>query len=293
MGIPEIEFQKMNNSKSGNNILIILGMHRSGTSLTANWLDKCGLELGNQFIDTDVGNVTGYYEDKDFVNFHRKLMAKNGFNTPFYSQTKNLEYDEADLLEAKNLVGTRNSKFSQWSWKDPRTCLFLGLWHEVLPKAKVIVLLRHYDEVVDSLIRRKIKTEKNRKNFISGMYNSITKNKYRKQSFTNGLLQSWITHNLAIYNYLKLKSKEDYRLIESTKIYKHHEKLFVSLKNSFGFQLNLAPIDSVYKKSLLNKGIKNIDFDKDLTNTASKLYDTMQAYSISNSHINGSFSILK
>ena len=258
-------------------------MHRSGTSLTANWLDKCGLEIGNHYIKTDVGNVTGYYEDKEFVDFHRKLMAKNGFETAIPFETKEIKYDTEDIDEARNLVKKRNNKFSQWAWKDPRTCLFLELWHKVIPNAKVLVLIRHYDEVVDSLIRRKVKAEGQRRNFVSGIYNSLTQNKYRKQNYTNSLLRSWITHNAAILSYLKQKNKKDYILIESKNINEQHENILHNLQNSFGFELKCVPIENVYQKSLLNLGIKEIEFDEGLKSTAAQLYGVMQSYCLDES----------
>jgi hypothetical protein len=43
--------------KINNNVpLIILGMHRSGTSLFASWLDKCGINMGDKMLGAGVGN---------------------------------------------------------------------------------------------------------------------------------------------------------------------------------------------------------------------------------------------
>ena len=51
-------------------ILIIVGMHRSGTSLITQWLYRCGLSIGNKLAPADIGNVEGYFEDSDFLKLH-------------------------------------------------------------------------------------------------------------------------------------------------------------------------------------------------------------------------------
>jgi len=51
------------------NTLIIAGMHRSGTSLISQWLNRCGLNLGENMIGASSGNVEGHFEDIDFIAF--------------------------------------------------------------------------------------------------------------------------------------------------------------------------------------------------------------------------------
>ena len=61
--------------KSMNKIICITGMHRSGTSLTASWLEHCGLMVhdGN-FYGPDTGNPKGHFEDKEFVDLHASAI---------------------------------------------------------------------------------------------------------------------------------------------------------------------------------------------------------------------------
>ena len=48
-------------------ILTIAGMHRSGTSLAASWLQGCGLVIDNgNLIPPHPDNPKGFFEDRDF-----------------------------------------------------------------------------------------------------------------------------------------------------------------------------------------------------------------------------------
>ena len=50
-----------------NKILVVVGMHRSGTSLTTNWLQKCGLDIGAKLEGKEFSNPDGHFEDIDFL----------------------------------------------------------------------------------------------------------------------------------------------------------------------------------------------------------------------------------
>jgi len=55
-------------------VIIITGMHRSGTSLTAAFLQKIGLDLGDNLLKGNYWNPKGYFEDIDFVEFQRTVL---------------------------------------------------------------------------------------------------------------------------------------------------------------------------------------------------------------------------
>jgi hypothetical protein len=139
----------------GSKVLIVTGMHRSGTSLVANYLAKSGVHMGSELIPADVGNPHGYYEDAVIHDFHRRLMRKAGI-TDTFTVTKDqlpLPFDDADVDEARAIVAEREGH-AQWGWKEPRTTLYLDLWSQVLPDATYLFLFRKPDAVLDSLMRR-------------------------------------------------------------------------------------------------------------------------------------------
>ena len=58
-------------------VLFIMGMHRSGTSMTTRIVNLSGYTIGNEsdLIKADSGNPTGYWEHRSFVSLNRKILA--------------------------------------------------------------------------------------------------------------------------------------------------------------------------------------------------------------------------
>jgi hypothetical protein len=54
--------------------LVIVGMHRSGTSLTAALLQAMGVDVGKNLYLADTNNVKGYFEDVEFLEFQRQVL---------------------------------------------------------------------------------------------------------------------------------------------------------------------------------------------------------------------------
>ena len=68
-----------------NKVVIILGMHRSGTSVTANWLNLCGLNLGDELYGASKFNKNGYYEDIEFLELHMKIFSNFRHNINLFN----------------------------------------------------------------------------------------------------------------------------------------------------------------------------------------------------------------
>ena len=127
-------------------------MHRSGTSLTAKWLRELGVNIGENLLPPEQSNPQGHYEDLDFLNFHNKILRKNGLGHSVYGNI-NIHIDRNDFAFAKRLVEAR-AGLTLWGWKEPRTCLFLDFWKGLLPQSRFFFVFRSYDQVVNSLKRR-------------------------------------------------------------------------------------------------------------------------------------------
>ena len=138
-------------------ILCISGMHRSGTSLVASWLNRCGLTISDgQLLQPSKNNPKGYYEDSDFVDLHSSAIRLANPNSKGWNITPKhtLKFSTAHLSMAKILIDNRNMKYEVWGWKDPRTVVFLEHWKEMLPELKVLLIWRPCAQVVSSLIQR-------------------------------------------------------------------------------------------------------------------------------------------
>lgn len=141
--------------------LIVTGMHRSGTSLVASFIQAIGVNLGERFFPSDYLNVKGYFEDLDFLEFQREVLRNScrneeigwhdwGWTTSeFLDYSKFSEYTEP----AKQLIKSRQEQLEIWGWKDPRTTLMLDFWHQLLPEVKYLFVYRYPWDVLNSIVR--------------------------------------------------------------------------------------------------------------------------------------------
>src|ERR1700760_2987954 len=60
-------------------LIVVLGMHRSGTSAIARGLKALGVSLGDRLLPPDVGiNDSGYWEDVDFNSLNSAMLRALG-----------------------------------------------------------------------------------------------------------------------------------------------------------------------------------------------------------------------
>jgi GT2 family glycosyltransferase len=135
-------------------VLIITGMHRSGTSLTASLLQSAGLFIGERLMPASPGNEAGHFEDMEFYEFHRRALRATGHADDGLVKTTQIDLPKPLEREARQLIVARESGGRPWGWKDPRTVLFLDHWHRLLPHSFNLFVFRAPWEVVDSLYRR-------------------------------------------------------------------------------------------------------------------------------------------
>jgi GT2 family glycosyltransferase len=136
-------------------VLIISGMHRSGTSLMASLCQSAGLHVGDRMMLPADSNPLGHFEDLDFYDFHQRVLAANGAcQNGFLTNSASLEVPDNLQAVARNIIDVRKTLSQPWGWKDPRTVLFLDFWQSVLPAARWLFVVRSPWQVVDSLFRR-------------------------------------------------------------------------------------------------------------------------------------------
>ena len=64
---------------AGSTALVVLGMHRSGTSALTGMLHRLGVALGEHLMPATNDNPRGYWEHADIVKVHERLMAALGW----------------------------------------------------------------------------------------------------------------------------------------------------------------------------------------------------------------------
>jgi hypothetical protein len=169
----------MNNEFAGCPVIIV-GMHRSGTSVLCRMLDDLGLFCGN---DQSKKNHESYF----FVEVNRWLFEQCGATWDRPLAAREL-YDNKQLFEGCKLYLSQvlQSKYfsaygganvkgglyvgaTPWGWKDPRSTFTLPLWLALFPEAKVINVYRNGVDVANSLqVREKMHLEKRIKSLAEG-----------------------------------------------------------------------------------------------------------------------------
>ena len=141
--------------------LVVVGMHRSGTSLTAGILERLGIDMGQQLIPADSTNPRGFYEDANIVAFHqkafRRLLPRNASGHIDWGWCEQHAFDTKFLEQfrpaAQQIVAERESHGVAWGFKDPRTTLLLDFWDSCIDDARYVMVYRSPWLVADSMQR--------------------------------------------------------------------------------------------------------------------------------------------
>jgi hypothetical protein len=134
---------------------IVLGMHKSGTSVVAAIIGTLGINMGKELLGPDASNPTGHYEDMDFLQLNERILEASGgswLEPP--SRTAVIKNRRRFGGEISRLVAERSATHTDWGWKDPRTVITLDLFLPFLPNPRLVVVRRDPGEVAQSLLRR-------------------------------------------------------------------------------------------------------------------------------------------
>ena len=150
-----------------NGPFVIVGMHRSGTSLVSRILDRSGVFMGLDLQED--------HESKFFIKLNKWIYENAGADwaRPMALQEL-MDYEPAKKKVeeyVKSRVSSNSSKKysgkslkkglfdldSKWGWKDPRNGPTLPIWKEIWPEMKIIHVTRHGVDVAASLQARSSK----------------------------------------------------------------------------------------------------------------------------------------
>jgi GT2 family glycosyltransferase len=146
----------------GSTAVVVLGMHRSGTSALAGTLHHLGVALGDRMMNPSPDNPRGYWEHRDIIAVHHKLMAELGSSwDDIRALPAGWERGEAALSAKQELAAILARDFAEtevWGLKDPRLSRLLPLWNSLFDELRVtprfIIALRHPADVAASLAAR-------------------------------------------------------------------------------------------------------------------------------------------
>ena len=139
---------------------IILGMHRSGTSVLTGLVSLFGLNLGSDLMSPTDDNPKGYFENNKIFKLNDQILGEHGscwddycFTVDDISDYKFSQY----VALAKEIINEDRDHHIEII-KDPRLCLLFPIWKTAFEELgitiKVIVVYRNPAEVAHSLLKR-------------------------------------------------------------------------------------------------------------------------------------------
>lgn len=144
-------------------VLLVLGMHRSGTSAVTRLLNLLGAELGEPLLGAQQGvNDAGFWEHADVVELNERILAALDscwFDHRPYPDDWWRDERFVGLRETARALLHDNFHMSPLvAIKDPRLCRTLPFWRQVLDdltwSTGVLLVQRNPVEVAASLTRR-------------------------------------------------------------------------------------------------------------------------------------------
>lgn len=140
--------------------VIVLGMHRSGTSVITRAINLLGVPLCRAGdLDTPSGEpADGHWESSSLAAFNEILLNSCGGTwsaPPVMADGWELRGPAVGLRDEANVLFNHIHPTPTWVWKDPRACLTLPFWRSVWKASPVVVFVhREPLEVALSLQRR-------------------------------------------------------------------------------------------------------------------------------------------
>ena len=106
-------------------------------------------------------NPKGFYENFDFRRINDQILNLSGYDVKSYNtEVPSLQTNDRLLSKMSILVKDHNLQYENWGWKDPRTCLTIKYWVDIIRELdliddlKIILVARKASSVARSLKKR-------------------------------------------------------------------------------------------------------------------------------------------
>ncbi|MFA6253931.1 MAG: glycosyltransferase [Candidatus Paceibacterota bacterium] len=124
------------NGEKRQKVILVLGMHRSGTSALAGILQFLGVDLGPNLMPASEFNPRGYFEDLDIVGINDKILSAIGSGWNDLNELPDnwpVRFPSVLALkeDLKKIISRDFGSSSIFAIKDPRLCLLLPLYFEI------------------------------------------------------------------------------------------------------------------------------------------------------------------
>lgn len=127
-------------------IHVVLGMHKSGTTLVSQILHHSGItmvEAVDESISYDAGNQ---WEREATKAVNHALLGSEG-RYSLEARRRGPIVASPDIHKRmEGIIATCGERGADWGFKDPRTCLTYDAWAGVLPEHRITVVYRRPEE---------------------------------------------------------------------------------------------------------------------------------------------------
>lgn len=143
--------------------IVVLGMHRSGTSALMGVLHRLGVEVGPRLLPAQEGvNERGFWEHTELVEVHDRLLRRLDSSWDDVCPLPEAWWASPTVApfrqEIMQILQRDFADQPLWGLKDPRLCRLLPLWRDIFTafrcQVSCVIITRHPHEVVCSLAQR-------------------------------------------------------------------------------------------------------------------------------------------
>ncbi|MGE0531963.1 MAG: glycosyltransferase [Hyphomonadaceae bacterium] len=121
--------------------VLVLGMHRSGTSVLTQLLSLAGLRLPAHLLGGQKGNEQGHWEPKSILDLHERMLEEAGSQwydwRQFHFSQLNDERQRFYRDEIKRLISQEFVDGAAFVLKEPRICRFAELYISLLRDLRI------------------------------------------------------------------------------------------------------------------------------------------------------------
>ena len=150
-------------------IVLVLGMHRSGTSLCSHILSVLGVDMADKIPGPGSpapgpDNPRGHWERWEIVEFHDRILSffNRGYSTLFHDLPLPVAWwaDPRVAQVRREIVEFLKKRVGEcyFGFKDPRTVRLMPIWHQIFKELrwapKIVFCLRNPAQVARSLMAR-------------------------------------------------------------------------------------------------------------------------------------------
>ncbi|MCI5049216.1 MAG: sulfotransferase [Rickettsiales bacterium] len=141
--------------------IIVLGMHRSGTSTVTRLINMMGAHVGeeDELIGQNEENPKGFWERKDVIALNDQILhahkaSWNNLTHWTHLADKEVGFPNDELRAECDYIIAHLNKHQHWVIKDPRLCQTLPMWMTELQRPILVHVHRDPMEIAMSLHKR-------------------------------------------------------------------------------------------------------------------------------------------